>query len=364
MVSLVKEEIVAHHVTRDKLLQSMILDDRNFEIRRALLPQFTRVLSLNQVGLAIKNLEMKEAADLKELNATLRKNFDLLRIENNALMHSDLHCGSKYLQNVFGQVAVTVSTIKLCQEVVKLCELCSVFRNRCKQKLRSWIAPLNSRERSHVDIAELNRMLMFVFTNTYSGAIIMMILKNKSSQSIVETLMSIFAYFGVWQVMISDNEWCFQNSYVDEFLESPVTNGNVEKAVQSVKKTVKKLLKEEVNKRFSNTKKNELRGATTAPRAEVEAYLMVLRVLADGMPDNGTREKTLIKSDCSYILTGKNSSNQPCAHFNQWKEIQSLLLKLGDKVTTKHVPGHTYQFHDCADKLARADEKLVDLNNI
>uniref|UniRef100_A0A0K0EWP1 CCHC-type domain-containing protein n=1 Tax=Strongyloides venezuelensis TaxID=75913 RepID=A0A0K0EWP1_STRVS len=609
MVPLVMEEIVAHHVTRDKLLQSMILNDRNFEIRRVSLPQFTRVLSRhislnelqevnnsdNQIQLAIKNLEMKEAADLKELNSTVKKNFDLLRIENNALMvndlpylpdyyaklvmermHSDLHCGSKYLQNVFDQVAVTVGTIKLCQEVVKSCELCSVFRNRCRQKLRSWIAPLNSRERAHVDLAELDGMLMFVFTDTYSGAIIMKILRNKSAQSIVETLMSIFAYFGVWQVMISDNEWCFQNSYVDEFLESygvlrvhipiysPVTNGSAERAVQSVKKTVKKLLEEGVNKRclefevfkrlnhskpdcltkfyetpkekrkwnsewvilertdvyykrtnktgeksvkgvlvakngerllmietleeemiiiprdrmtdclknenespdinnvitivekmdlnnnhqggeendllktdmlestdqmdqdvamnsealesMSDTelkeafatyknviavdgsiydgsglgaygcldgmelviqKRNGLRGAMTAPRAEVEAYLMILRVLADGTPDDGTRKKTLIISDCSYvtnavtrgwmnhwILTGKNSSNQPCAHLNQWKEIQSLLLKLGDDVTTKHVPGHTYQFHDCADKLARGDEKLANLNNI
>uniref|UniRef100_A0A0N5B4Q9 Ribonuclease H n=1 Tax=Strongyloides papillosus TaxID=174720 RepID=A0A0N5B4Q9_STREA len=419
-------------------------------------------------------------------------------------------------------------------------------------------------------------MLMFVFTDTYSGAIIMKILRNKSAQSIVETLMSIFAYFGVWQVMISDNEWCFQNSCVDEFLESygvlrvyipiysPVTNGSAERTVQSVKKTVKKLLEEGVNRRYlefevfkrlnhskpdcltkfyetpkekrewnsewvilertdvydkrtnkpgeksvkgvlvakngerllvtiaeemdlnddhqdgkeddslvtnvleitdqmdqddamnsealesmSGTelkeafvryenviavdgsiyegsglgaygrldgmelamqKRNGLRGAMTAPRAEVEAYLMVLRVLADGASDDETRGKTLIISDCSYvtnavtrgwmnqwiltgknssrgktliisdcsyvtnavtrgwmnqwILTGKNSSNQPCTHLNQWKEIQSFLVKLGENVTTKHVPGHTYQFHDCADKLARGDEELADLNNV
>ena len=151
------------------------------------------------------------------------------------------------------------------EKSVRRCSSCQEVRsspplaplNPCKWPSRPW-------SRLHLDFAGPfeNRMFL-VIVDVHFKWIESFSTKNATSTVVIDCLRSVFARFGVPNTVVTDNGTCFVSSEFEEYLKSngikhyksapyhPASNGLAERAVQTVKRGLKKVSSGDINARLA-----------------------------------------------------------------------------------------------------------------
>ena len=123
-----------------------------------------------------------------------------------------------------------------------------------KAPLHPWEWPSKPWSRLHVDFAgPVQGHMLLVLIDAYSKWIEVFAVKSTTSTVVMQCLRSVFARFGLPDTLMSDNGPCFVSAEFEKFLVlngirhvtsapyHPASNGQAERAVQTVKKGVEKM---------------------------------------------------------------------------------------------------------------------------
>lgn len=125
-------------------------------------------------------------------------------------------------------------------------------RHLCNAQAWSW--PTRPWARLHIDYAgPFQGKMILVLIDAHSKWIEATCTQNATSAAVIDELRSLFARFGLPETIISDNGTCFVSEEIEVFFRSngiqhltsapyhPASNGLTERAVQTVKKGLKKI---------------------------------------------------------------------------------------------------------------------------
>jgi RNase H-like domain found in reverse transcriptase/Integrase core domain/Integrase zinc binding domain len=141
------------------------------------------------------------------------------------------------------------------ENFVTSCCSCQATRNDKPRKyFGTWAEATYPFERIHLDFVYLQNKQFLIVIDCYSRWLEIKFMKNTSAQCLIKKLKSIFRFFGPCKICVTDNgppfgsyefrEFCSQKNI--KLMHSPpyhpASNGIVERAVQSVKSVLKKLI--------------------------------------------------------------------------------------------------------------------------
>lgn len=135
------------------------------------------------------------------------------------------------------------------EECTKRCSSCQVVQNQPSQTLlHPWIPASKPMERIHIDFAgPFEGLTYMVIVDAYSKWPEAYIMRSITSERTIEILRSVFARYGLPQIMVTDNGTQFTSTEFQEFVNQngivhkrsapyhPSTNGQAERFVQSLK---------------------------------------------------------------------------------------------------------------------------------
>jgi len=140
------------------------------------------------------------------------------------------------------------------EECVKGCITCQTSQKLPSQApLHPWEWPEKAWSRVHIDYAGpfMGRMFL-VIIDAYSKWLEVYVMNSATTAATIEKLRDTFARYGLPDVLVSDNATCFTSDEFQQFLKAngirhaksapyhPTTNGLAERAVQTVKQSLKK----------------------------------------------------------------------------------------------------------------------------
>jgi hypothetical protein len=140
------------------------------------------------------------------------------------------------------------------ESCVKQCDTCLLTQNSKPQNTAFWPQSERFFQRVHIDFAKFDNQNIFILFDSYSKWLEAQILSNTDADSTIDVLNSIISVFGFPEEMVSDNgppyqsekfnKFCMENN-IKHTLTPPYhsqSNGGAERAVQTVKKSLKKQL--------------------------------------------------------------------------------------------------------------------------
>ena len=144
---------------------------------------------------------------------------------------------------------------KQIEDFVNSCGSCqNVLKNPTKVELESWPIPTKAWSRLHIDIAELKKgSYLFIVVDAYSKYLEVFPMTTITSTSIIKALESLFGRLGICDTIVSDNGTQFTSAVFEEFCKlnlithlriapyHAMSNGQAERFVDTVKRTLKKL---------------------------------------------------------------------------------------------------------------------------
>ena len=136
------------------------------------------------------------------------------------------------------------------EESVRHCTECQL-NQATPAPLHPWSWPTRPWARLHVDFAGLLKGKMFlILIDAHSKWIEAFHTPNATTSAVIEELRTVFAKFGLPETIVTDNGSCFTSEEFEQFLKkngithltsAPYHNGLAERAVQIVKKGLKKI---------------------------------------------------------------------------------------------------------------------------
>ena len=151
------------------------------------------------------------------------------------------------------------------EEMVRCCDECQMTRSMPPVALLNPLPwPVKPWSRIHIDFAGtfLNHMFL-IFIDAGSKWIEAFPMSKSTSKATIQCLRTLFAQFGLPDILVSDNGTSFTSSEFQEFLATngikhwksapyhPSSNGLAEKAVQIVKQGLKRMKDDSVSDRLS-----------------------------------------------------------------------------------------------------------------
>ncbi|XP_072178233.1 uncharacterized protein [Diadema setosum] len=139
------------------------------------------------------------------------------------------------------------------EECTKRCETCQVVQNQPAQTLlHPWIPASKPMERIHVDFAgPFEGLTYMVIVDAYSKWPEVFIMPSITSERTIDTLRSVFARYGLPQIIVTDNGSQFTSAEFQEFVHMngikhkrsapyhPSTNGQAERFVQTLRQSMR-----------------------------------------------------------------------------------------------------------------------------
>lgn len=170
-----------------------------------------------------------------------------------------LHAGHLGIVKIKGRARETIywpGITSHIEEMVKTCDVCQQFQN--KQRSESMLAheiPDTPWSKVGTDIFTLNSKDYLIIVDYTTNYYDISLLTDKQSRRVVTQTKIIFSWFGIPKIVISDNgpefsgeaykkfskEWDFE--HITSSPVYPESNGQIERTIQTVKKTLKKALK-------------------------------------------------------------------------------------------------------------------------
>lgn len=139
--------------------------------------------------------------------------------------------------------------------VVAECEQCQSVRNNPPKDPQSWIVAEKPWSRVHIDFAgPFQGKTFLVLIDSYSKWLEAEMVNSMNSSTVITILRKIFVAQGLPDTVVSDNGRAFSSEEFNTFLEKngikhlysppyhPQTNGQIERAIQSFKNKIKKML--------------------------------------------------------------------------------------------------------------------------
>uniref|UniRef100_A0AC35TQP4 Reverse transcriptase domain-containing protein n=1 Tax=Rhabditophanes sp. KR3021 TaxID=114890 RepID=A0AC35TQP4_9BILA len=135
------------------------------------------------------------------------------------------------------------------------CTTCRKFMNTKKQELTHWVSSEIPNERVHMDFGQISPgHYILVLVDSFSNFVYIRLTKSMTSGTVVDILKQYFLLYGKIQVLVADNAPQFKSHDIVNFLDhsntlalyspifSPTANGVAEKAIQTAKHLVKKIM--------------------------------------------------------------------------------------------------------------------------
>jgi transposase InsO family protein len=141
------------------------------------------------------------------------------------------------------------------ENLVKNCRECQLTQNEpAKVQIHHWEEPSMAWQRIHIDIAgPIQGFYLFIIVDAFSKWVEIIPTKNTTSTCCINKMEEIFATFGLPYVLVSDNGRQFIPSEYESYLKNkgithktsapyhPATNGQAERYVQTIKKSLLKI---------------------------------------------------------------------------------------------------------------------------
>lgn len=143
------------------------------------------------------------------------------------------------------------------ERFVKGCRACSVTGRAVTKELTQWPSVNRPFERLHVDFCHIAGKTLLVIVDSYSKWMDVKVMKNTDAQSVINVLDSFFSIFGYCDTIVSDNGPPFGSGMLKSWAKwlgiklikspsySPESNGQAERAVQTAKTSLRKLLNDQ-----------------------------------------------------------------------------------------------------------------------
>lgn len=153
------------------------------------------------------------------------------------------------------------------EEFVNRCSVCSSTGKAVKKEYSSWPEARRPFERIHLDFFHLREKTFLILVDANSKWIDVKIMNRTDSDALITSLNSIFRIFGTCDTIVTDNGPPFSSHAFHEYANSlkikllksppysPESNGLAERAVQTAKNGIQKLL---IDPKFSHMKLSEI----------------------------------------------------------------------------------------------------------
>ena len=142
------------------------------------------------------------------------------------------------------------------ERTVQQCSACQLHQSTPSvAPLHPWSWPTRPWARLHLDYAgPIQGKMILVMVDAHSKWIEAICTPNATSTAVIEELRTIFAQFGIPETVVTDNGTCFVSAEIEAFFKSngikhltsapyhPASNGLAERAVQTVKKGLRKII--------------------------------------------------------------------------------------------------------------------------
>ena len=162
------------------------------------------------------------------------------------------HCGIQATQKLIAQEFYWPNMHHTIEQMVKSCRVCSSARFRSEDTTHTWPADTVPWTRIHIDWAYHQRIgNILVIADSFSGWLSAAICTNRSTNTVITQLRSLFTTFGVPKTLVSDNALEFANEHFRQWLQNigccllhspeyrPQSNGLAERAVRTIKDALK-----------------------------------------------------------------------------------------------------------------------------
>lgn len=162
---------------------------------------------------------------------------------------------------------------KAIENLVSECHVCQVTRNAAvRVPLQQWPTATFRWQRIHIDYAEdsESKQQLLIVIDSFSKWLEVFIMHSTSSFKTIERLRTLFATYGLPELLVSDNASCFTSHEFRDFLQKngvkfklippyhPASNGAAERSVQIVKKNLLRQVLDDQNKSKSTTLQHKL----------------------------------------------------------------------------------------------------------
>ena len=151
------------------------------------------------------------------------------------------------------------------EQTVRRCSACQMHQSTPPvAPLHPWSWPTRPWARLHIDYAgPFQGKMILVLIDAHSKWIEATCTQNATSAAVIDELRSWFARFGIPETIVSDNGTCFVSEEIEAFFRSngiqhltsapyhPASNGLAERAVQIVKKGLKKITRGNMRTRLA-----------------------------------------------------------------------------------------------------------------
>lgn len=163
-----------------------------------------------------------------------------------------------WFPGIDSQIEDKAKTCPTCQSTANITKTSDTFR---------WPATTFPFERVHIDFFHFMAHTFLLYVDSYSKWIYVSVMGSTSAEKVIEQIRKIFAFVGFPKKLCSDNGPPFQSVDYNNFLQSngivvlksppyhPEANGLAERAVQTVKHSLKKFLADSVSREWSIQKK-------------------------------------------------------------------------------------------------------------
>lgn len=151
---------------------------------------------------------------------------------------------------------------KAIEEMTRNCDICNSLQNDPpKIEPHKWEAAEAPFDRVHIDYAgSFMNAYFLVVVDAFSKWPFVYIVKDITAKTTIHKCKKIFSEFGIPKVIVTDNGRCFRSTDFVQFLKTngitpkytapyhPATNGQAEKFIQTMKKSLRKMLTDSTNK--------------------------------------------------------------------------------------------------------------------
>lgn len=171
------------------------------------------------------------------------------------LLH-DQHTGMTRMKMLARSVCWWPNQDKDIEQYVKSCSPCALNQPNKKKEFKSWETATKPFKRCHIDFFSLYQNTFFILVDSYSKWIEVKLMKKTQAKDVLREMDKIQANFGLFKTIVADNGPPFASKEFEKALKidgitllhsppyTPESNGLGERAVQTVKKSLKKSLKD------------------------------------------------------------------------------------------------------------------------
>ena len=260
-----------------------------------------------------------------------------LRRETLNILHSS-HMGMVYTKQRAREVVFWPGMNAHIEEIIRRCPTCLEHRNRApREPLKSHPVPELPWDHVSSDLFQLDGKNYLVMVDAYSGYIEVEALHDTSSVTVIKTVKANIARYGIMSKLTTDNGPQFTSREFKQFVlkyniqhvtsspEYPQSNGLAERAVQTVKRLIKKAQQDGQDVYLALL---ELRNT---PRDQVLGS-PVQKLM-------GRRTKTLLPTAKSMLKPTSVPPDKVHEKLQQYRDVQKHYYDRGKKPQPEIIPG-------------------------